>query len=137
MLLIAGLLALTVLFIWLQFRRTSQYPVPPGPKPLPLVGNIFDLTAKELWRRVTDWAQQYGACIPSLKHRRPLLNATILGDIVYIHVFGQGLVFINSPEIALELLERRGAIYSDKPPLVMAGELCVPSFSAYSRRLSH
>lgn len=45
----------------------------------------------------------------------------------YLHVFGQGLLFLNNYEGAVELLEKRGAIYSDKPGLVMAGDLCVPS----------
>ena len=44
---------------------------------------------------------------------------------MYIHVFGQGLVFLNTHEAASELLDKKGSIYSDKPALVMAGELCV------------
>lgn len=46
-----------------------------------------------------------------------------IGSVVYLHVFGQGLVFLNTSEAAVDLLEKRGAIYSDKPALVMAGEL--------------
>ncbi len=48
-----------------------------------------------------------------------------VGDVVYIHVFGQGLVFLNSPEAVNDLLDKRGSVYSDKPQLVMVGELCV------------
>lgn len=48
-----------------------------------------------------------------------------LGDVVYLHVFGLGLVFLNSPDAAFDLLDKRGSVYSDKPALVMAGELCV------------
>ena len=40
-----------------------------------------------------------------------------------MHVFGQGLLFINKYDTAVELMEKRGAIYSDKPALVMVGEL--------------
>jgi hypothetical protein len=46
-----------------------------------------------------------------------------LGDVCYIHILGQGLVFLSSPEATMALLDRRGSIYSDKPHLVMAGEL--------------
>ena len=43
---------------------------------------------------------------------------------MYIHVLGQGLVFLNTHEVAVDLMDRRGNVYSDKPHLVMAGELC-------------
>jgi hypothetical protein len=46
-----------------------------------------------------------------------------VGKIVYVHVFGQGLVFLNTAEACTDLLDKRGAIYSDKPHLVMCGEL--------------
>jgi hypothetical protein len=64
------------------------------------------------------------------------LNVTVFamlssGRITYLHAFGQGLVFLNTPEAALALLDKRGAIYSDKPRLVMAGELCVCLFPYY------
>lgn len=54
-----------------------------------------------------------------------LLNHPRVGDVVYLHVFGQGLLFLNTYEAAIDLLEKKGSIYSDKPALVMAGELYV------------
>ncbi|KAJ7649235.1 cytochrome P450 [Mycena rosella] len=77
----------------------------PGPSPLPLLGNVCHLTTKELWLVATEWAKQFG-------------------DVVYIHLFGQGLIFLNSPEATMDLLDKKGSIYGDKPGLVMAGELC-------------
>jgi hypothetical protein len=47
----------------------------------------------------------------------------VIGNVVYLHVVGQGLVFLNSPEAVFDLLDKRGSIYSDKPQLVMTGEL--------------
>lgn len=38
-----------------------------------------------------------------------------VGDIMSLEVFGQTIVVINSMEIARNLLEKRGAIYSDRP----------------------
>jgi hypothetical protein len=94
-------------FVFFLFRRgrRTKLPVPPGPIPWPLIGNITDLRANELWLLTTQWAKQYG-------------------DIVYLHVFGQPLIFINSPAAVAELMEKRSAIYSDRAPLVMATELC-------------
>lgn len=68
----------------------------------------------------------FGVHICALSSRFHLcasLTTSFLGDVVYLHIFGIGLVFLNSPEAAFDLLDKRGAIYSDKPNLVMAGEL--------------
>jgi len=127
--LLAGLACLLVaLFIWFRKPKASPASLPPGPKPLPVLGNVRDLTAKELWLPAFKWSQQYG-------------------EVTYLHVLGQGLVFLNSPEAAFDLLDKRGAIYSDKPQLVMAGELCgcknVVAFTGYGdqskrqRKLMH
>jgi hypothetical protein len=52
-----------------------------------------------------------------------VLADRLAGEVVYLHVLGIGLVFINSPDAANDLLDKRGSIYSDKPSFVMAGEL--------------
>jgi len=102
----AGVVSLLVtLFIWLRKSKVSKPSLPPGPKPVPLLGNVRDLTSKELWLVATKWAEDHG-------------------DVCYLHIAGQGLVFLSSPEAVAELMEKRGSIYSDKPHLVMAGELC-------------
>lgn len=50
-------------------------------------------------------------------------SARIPGDLVYVENFGQRAIFVNSYEIAVELLERRGSKYSTRPRLVMCNEL--------------
>ena len=54
-----------------------------------------------------------------------------LGDVVYVRIFGQGLLFLNTYDAALDLLEKKGTIYSDKPQLVMAGDLFVSPFALH------
>ncbi|KAJ7171125.1 cytochrome P450 [Mycena filopes] len=83
--------ALVLLLVW-RWRSKPTQALPPGPRPVPVLGNVLDLTAKELWLVATKWAREFG-------------------DVAYLHVVGQGLVF-------------KGSIYGDKPTLVMAGELC-------------
>jgi hypothetical protein len=57
---LAGILGVLALFIWSQKSRTL-YPLPPGPKPVFALGNIRDLTGKELWLQVRKWVKEYGA----------------------------------------------------------------------------
>jgi hypothetical protein len=41
------------------------------------------------------------------------------GDLTFVRVAGIPLLFISSAEVALDLLEKRSAIYSDKPAAVI------------------
>ncbi|KAG2738370.1 cytochrome P450 [Suillus brevipes Sb2] len=75
------------------------------PNPLPIIGNIFDLTPRELWLTAFKWARTYG-------------------PITHLRIFNKSLVFLNIPKTVFDLLDKRGTLYSDKPHLVMAGELC-------------
>ncbi|KAJ6621636.1 cytochrome P450 [Mycena sp. CBHHK59/15] len=51
-----------------------------------------------------DWAEQFG-------------------DVIYVEVFGSPMVILNSYKAVTELLERRSANYSDRPPMHMANSL--------------
>ena len=58
-----------------------------------------------------------------------------------INVFGQTTIIINSSSLAIELLEKKGAIYSDRPRVPVAGELMgweyVIGLHRYNSRLKH
>ncbi|KDQ57981.1 hypothetical protein JAAARDRAFT_253315 [Jaapia argillacea MUCL 33604] len=97
-----------VVFAALFFRPKRVTPPlhhPPGPKALPLVGNVLDMPMTQMWLTATKWAAQFG-------------------QLVYLHVFGLGIIFLNDSETAIDLMEKRGAIYSDRPHLVMLSDLC-------------
>ncbi|KAJ6481313.1 cytochrome P450 [Mycena vitilis] len=103
--------ALTLLWVLFKSPRTSAG-LPPGPKGLPIVGNIRDFALKKMWIPATEWASEFG-------------------DVCYLQVLGQGIIILSSPEATSTLLEKRGAIYSDRPYLVMTNELYVP-FEGYN-----
>jgi cytochrome P450 len=52
-----------------------------------------------------------------------LLIPSIQGPIISTSVFGQRIIIINSSELAIDMLNKKSAIYSDRPVLQMGGEL--------------
>ena len=55
-----------LLFLWLRGRRpSSSPPLPPGPKKIPILGNLFDMPAERQWLRFAAWGKKYGrdSCI--------------------------------------------------------------------------
>jgi len=63
----------------------------------------------------------------------------ILGKIVYADAAGQPLIVLNDVDIAIEILDKKGATSSDRPVLHMAGELAGfkgwTVFQMYGQRL--
>ncbi|KAG6376689.1 cytochrome P450 [Boletus reticuloceps] len=85
-------------------RLRTQYSLPPGPKPLPLIGNLLDIPLKNEATTYNAWAKKYG-------------------DLVYATVMGHRLLFVNSSHIANELFEKRFSNYSDRNKLPMINDL--------------
>ncbi|KAF8974327.1 cytochrome P450 [Flammula alnicola] len=96
------LLALFILKTIFPSSRTRS--LPPGPKGLPLVGNILDMPAEKEWLTFARWGEAYG-------------------DMCSVTVLGQPLIILNSAKIASDMLDKKSAIYSDRPKLQMGGEL--------------
>lgn len=44
----------------------------------------------------------------------------------FLTVLGQPILILNTQEAAIDLLDKKSAIYSDRPYLAMAGEMYVP-----------
>jgi len=98
------------------YRRRSRLPYPPGPRPLPLIGNLFDIPKEFSWLEYTQLSKKYGMSPSSIKLP---LTERMPGDILCLHVFGKVIVILNSVKATKDLLEKRGDIYSDRPAIPM------------------
>ncbi|KAJ7651122.1 cytochrome P450 [Roridomyces roridus] len=79
-------------------------PLPPGPKGLFLIGNIFDVPRQSPWLTFREWGRKWG-------------------DITSITVFGQTMIILNSVKVAEDLLDLKGANFSVRPVIQMGGEM--------------
>ncbi|KAG2032256.1 cytochrome P450 [Suillus americanus] len=90
-------------------RRVYPLPLPPGPRPLPILGNALQLDTKRPWLTYTEWGKTYG-------------------KIIHSRIFGIDLIIINSETIARELLDKRSANYSTRP-VIRTNELAGLTFN--------
>ena len=100
----------------LDYQRRRRLPYPPGPRPLPLIGNLLDIPKEFSWLTFTELSKKHGMIYIAGKG---LLTEQMTGDVLSFHVFGKVIVILNSIKTAKDLLESRGDIYSDRPVMPM------------------
>ncbi|OJT05249.1 O-methylsterigmatocystin oxidoreductase [Trametes pubescens] len=93
---LAALTAVVLALRGIWFRTASKIPLPPGPRGLPLLGNLFDIPRQSAWQTFAAWSKDYG-------------------DVVRLRILGRSIILLNSAEATSDLLEDRFGIYSDRP----------------------
>ncbi|KAA1470233.1 cytochrome P450 [Dentipellis sp. KUC8613] len=93
---------------FVHYRRPSysqDAKLPPGPQGYPFIGNLLEIVkVKQFPLLFPEWIR-------------------IHGNIVGFTAFGARYVVIADYNVAVDLLEKRSAIYSDRPPSVLFNEL--------------
>jgi hypothetical protein len=106
---LAGVVATVLAYKVLAGRmRPGHLPLPPGPKPLLFLGNLFDLPKRHEWLTYRAWKERYG-------------------DVVYVEALGQKIIILGSADAVNDIMERRGNIYSQRAGSIMICELYVLS----------
>ena len=78
--------------------------LPPGPTPIPFIGNKFDIPKSQPWIQFQKWSKQYGPMYTLWIGRKPAL-------------------IVSDPNIAVDLMEKRSNKYSSRPRMVVMGEI--------------
>lgn len=54
------LAALALYMVRGLLKPKPSLPFPPGPKPLPVIGNFLDVPAEKSWETFSEWQKEYG-----------------------------------------------------------------------------
>jgi cytochrome P450 len=104
----------------LHFRTKPRKNLPPGPKPLPILGNIRDLP---------------DGTTPEYQHWIKFKD--LYGPISHVSVFGQSLIILHDRDAANTILEKTSTKTSGRPQFIFGNEMCgynrILSFQPYGK----
>jgi len=126
---IVGFLAFWVAVVPNGLKDSRRKKLPPGPKGVPLFGTFFEFgDDQKLPSKAIKWAEEYG-------------------DMMYMRVGGSDYIWLNTPTIVKELMDKRSGIYSSRPPAPLCQDVASQGrrqlFMTYGpayrtvRRISH
>jgi hypothetical protein len=99
-----------------KFRTTNAVSLPPGPPAEPLIGHARLMPRTGQAEFYHEMLKSYGN-YSSLSEPIPYLMTinSHIGDVIYFNALGKSIVVLNSVEAAIELLDKRSSIYSERP----------------------
>ncbi|KAJ6532371.1 cytochrome P450 [Mycena capillaripes] len=90
--------ALCLILILGKGRRASM--LPPGPPGDLLIGHLLRIPTMDTAKVFHEWSKTYG-------------------DVMCLKVLGRTMIILDSYQAAVDLLDKRGSIYSDRPKLTL------------------
>ncbi|KAI1384394.1 putative cytochrome P450 [Hypoxylon trugodes] len=99
--------SLTIAYIIMRLLQVGKRAagLPPGPRTLPIIGNLHLMPKFKPYKQFTEWGERYG-------------------PIYSLMVGSSPLIVLQSQEIAKELLDKRGSSYSSRPDMYILSDLC-------------
>ncbi|KAF2167788.1 hypothetical protein M409DRAFT_65886 [Zasmidium cellare ATCC 36951] len=79
----------------------SEFPLPPGPPGEPILGHLRVVPTDNPEYAYAKWSEEYDS------------------DVIYVNILGQPVVVLNSVQAAVDLLDKRGSNYCDRPRFVL------------------
>ncbi len=97
---------LAIAFTIVKLLRVGLRPsgLPPGPRTLPLIGNLHLMPTVKPYKKFAEWGKIYG-------------------PIYSLMVGSNPLIMLQSQKVAKDLLDKRGANYSSRPDLYILSDL--------------
>ncbi|KAH7473811.1 Multifunctional cytochrome P450 monooxygenase [Fusarium oxysporum f. sp. matthiolae] len=106
----------------IYIRTRPRKNLPPGPKPLPVLGNIRDML---------------DGTTPEYKHWIKFKD--LYGPISHVSIFGQSLIILHDRDAANAILEKTSIKTSGRPQFIFGNEICgynqILSFKPYGKLL--
>lgn len=98
---LSSLASCALYWLWARYRGSQM---PPGPRPLPVIGNAHQFSKNNL--------------VEQFKRLQ-----TTYGQIVSLKLGQTTVIILGSHKVAKDLLTKRASMYSSRPRLIMAQEL--------------
>ncbi|KDQ25622.1 hypothetical protein PLEOSDRAFT_1078104 [Pleurotus ostreatus PC15] len=92
------------LFVYRKRSSKKRPPLPPGPPADPLIGHLRVMPIDNHELVFLEWSKLYG-------------------DVMHLKVLSHNIIVLNSVEAATDLLEKRSALYSDRPNMTVYVEI--------------
>ena len=110
---LCAVLVVSLYFVGKRLRtRKDSLPLPPGPRKLPLLGNLLDVPSSFEWETFYRWSKEYRSF--ALFSKRSLTKPPTDSDVLHLSVIGTSIIVLNSAKSIKDLLEKRSSSYSNR-----------------------